>query len=49
MLCCDTLQFDDYSKYDTDMWEEEAKRQRHDTVFQQELKDAFALGQRLVA
>lgn len=49
LLCCDTLQFDDYSKYDTDMWDEEAKRRRHNTVFQQELRDAFTLGQRLVA
>lgn len=48
MLCCDTLQFDDYSKYDTDMWDEQAKRERHNTVFQQELKEAYALGQRLV-
>lgn len=48
LLCCDTLQFDDYSKYDTDMWDEQAKRQRHNTVFQQELKNAYALGQRLV-
>ena len=49
LLSCDTLQFDDYSKYDTDMWDEQAKRQRHETVFQQELQEAFALGQRLVS
>lgn len=47
LLSCDTLQFDDYSKYDTDMWDESAKRQRHATAFQQELKNAFALGERL--
>ncbi|MBQ9405330.1 MAG: flavodoxin family protein [Desulfovibrio sp.] len=49
LLSCDTLQFEDYSQYDTDMWDEQAKRQRHNTVFQQELKDARALGQRLVS
>lgn len=49
LLSCDTLQFDDYSKYDTDVWDEKAKRERHTTVFQQELKKAFALGERLVS
>ncbi len=49
LLSCDTLQFDDYSKYDTDMWDEQAKRRRHETVFQQELADAFALGRRLAS
>lgn len=49
LLSCDTLQFDDYSKYDTDMWDEAAKRERHETVFPQDLEKAFVLGQRLVS
>ena len=48
LFSCDTLQFDDYSKYDTDMFDSHAKQQRHETVFQQELQEAFNLGQRLV-
>ena len=48
-LSCDTLQFTDYSKYDTDMWDEKAKRGRHETVFPQELHKAWDLGSRLVS
>lgn len=49
LLSCDTLQFEDYSKYDTDMFDAKAKRERHETVFPQELKKAFDLGERLVS
>ena len=49
LLSCDTLQFDDYSKYDTDMWDEAAKRRRHETVFQEELRRARDMGRRLVS
>lgn len=49
MLSCSTLQFDDYSQYDTDMFDAEAKRERHATIFPQELLAAFALGARLVS
>ena len=48
-LSCDTLQFDDYSQYDTDMWDEAAKRRRHETVFQDELRRAREMGRRLVS
>ena len=48
LLSCDTLQFDDYSKYDTDMFDVNAKRERHATVFPQELENAFHLGECLV-
>ena len=48
-LSCDTLQFDDYSQYDTDMWDEAAKRRRHETVFQDELRRAREMGHRLVS
>jgi hypothetical protein len=46
-LSCDTLQFDDYSEYDTDMWDVSAKQKRHAEVFPQKLKDAYELGVRL--
>ena len=48
-LSCDTLQFDDYSQYDTDMWDEAAKRRRHETVFQDELRRAREMGRRRVS
>ncbi len=48
LVSCDTMQFDDYGKFDTDMWDAAAKRRRHDEVFPQELKKAFELGGRLV-
>lgn len=49
LLSCDTLQFDDYAKYDTDMFDANAKRERNANVFPQELQKAFALGERLVS
>jgi hypothetical protein len=47
-LCCDTRQFDDYSKYETDIWDVPAKLKRHKEVFPGELTRAFELGARLV-
>lgn len=47
LLSCDTLQFDDYSKYDTDLWDADAKRKRHEEIFPLELDEAYALGIRL--
>jgi multimeric flavodoxin WrbA len=47
LLSCDTLQFDDYSKYDTDMWDVQAKQKRHAEIFPQELKKAYRLGVKL--
>ena len=46
-LACDTLQFDDYSKYDPDMWDVPAKQKRHMESFPQELEKAYALGVKL--
>lgn len=46
-LCCDTRQFDDYSKYDADIWNASAKLKRHKEVFPQDLARAFKLGARL--
>jgi hypothetical protein len=47
-LCFDTLQFDDYSKYETDFFDVPSKLKRHKEVFPQELERAFAMGTRLV-
>ena len=44
MVCGDTLQVQDYSKYDWTMFDPEAKRVRHEKVFPDELRKAFALG-----
>ena len=48
LLSCDTLQFDDYSQYDTDIFDEAAKRKRNETVFPEELDAAFNMGINLV-
>ncbi len=48
MICGDTLQVDDYGKYDWTMFNPEAKRARHDEVFSKELKKAFDLGAEMV-
>lgn len=48
LLCsCDTLQFNDYSKYHAGMFNEEAKRAHHETQFPVDLQNAFELGKRL--
>ncbi len=42
-----TLQFDDYSLYVSDMFDTEEKLARHREVFPQDLEKSFRLGQRL--
>ena len=44
MVCGDTLQVDDYSKYNWTMFDPEAKRIRHEEMFPKDMKKAFALG-----
>ncbi len=44
----DTMQFDDYGKYLSTVWDPAAKRKRHEEVFPQDCAKAFALGERLV-
>ena len=44
----DTLQFDDYSKYDASMFDVEAKIKRHEEVFPIDLKRACELGRQMV-
>ena len=45
----DTLQFDDYSLYASEMFDGEAKKRRHETVFPEECRKAFDMGKRLAA
>ena len=44
MVSGDTLQVNDYSKYNWTMFDPEAKKVRHDTVFPKEIEKAFLLG-----
>ena len=48
MVCGDTLQVDDYSKYNWTMFDPEAKKARHEEVFPTEMKQAYALGAEMV-
>jgi multimeric flavodoxin WrbA len=43
----ETLQFKDYSKYVTDMFDVEAKQKRHKEVFPEDCKKAYEMGERL--
>jgi hypothetical protein len=46
-LCCyDTLQFDDYSKYEATRWDPEQKKARHRDVFPVDCQKAFEMGGR---
>ena len=48
MVCGNTLQVNDYGKYDWTMFDPEAKKSRHEEVFPQELEKAFSLGAEMV-
>ena len=48
LMCYDTLQFDDYSKYAARKFDEKAKRKRHEEIFPKDCERAFELGVRLV-
>lgn len=47
LLSCDTKQFDDYSKYEMELFDVAAKLRRHEEIFPHELQLAFELGQKL--
>ena len=47
LLCTDTLQFDDYSRYESEMFDREAKIKRHAEVFPEDCRRAFDLGVRV--
>lgn len=49
LISTDTLQVNDYDKYDWTMFDAKAKRTRHETVFQEEKQEAFSLGAKMVA
>lgn len=48
MVCGDTLQVKDYSKYNWTMFNPKAKKARHNEVFPNEMKKAFSLGTEMV-
>lgn len=49
LLCTDTYQFSDYSKYVSTSWDAEAKKKRREEVFPQDCRRAFKLGAKLTA
>ena len=48
MICGNTLQVNDYGKYDWTMFDPKAKKIRHETIFPQELEKAYSLGAEMV-
>ena len=48
LISSDTLQVKDYSRYNWTMFNPEAKKERHETVFPEDKKKAFALGAQMV-
>ncbi|HAF50854.1 MAG TPA: flavodoxin, partial [Synergistaceae bacterium] len=48
LMCYDTLQFDDYSKYAARRFDPVTKKRRHEEVFPKDCKRAYELGVRLV-
>lgn len=49
LISSDTLQVKDYSRYNWTMFNHEAKKERHETVFPEDKKKAFALGEQMVS
>ena len=49
LLSTDTLQYDNYNNFDSEAFDGEAKRKRHEEVFPEECQRAFDLGVRLVS
>ena len=48
LVCGDTLQVNDYSKYNWTMFDPDAKKKRHDEMFPCDRKKAFMLGTEMV-
>ena len=48
LYACDTYQFNDYSRYDINMFDEAKKREHRDKQFPIDLDNAYNLGRRLV-
>jgi multimeric flavodoxin WrbA len=49
LLSTDTLQFSDYDKYESGLFDKEAKTKRHEEVFPEDCKRAFELGIRMAS
>jgi multimeric flavodoxin WrbA len=49
LICTDTWQFDDYSKYDASMFDEHKKRKSRETLFPKDCERAYKIGKRLAA
>lgn len=49
MLSTDTLQYNNYEKYESEMFDTEAKVKRHAEVFPEDCKRAFELGVRMAS
>ena len=49
LISSDTLQVKDYSRYNWTMFNPEHKQERHETVFPEDKKKAFALGEQMVS
>ena len=44
LIVTDTLQFDDYSKYEASMFDEDAKKERNEKVFPKDCQKAYDIG-----
>lgn len=49
LISSDTLQVSDYSRYNWTMFDPEHKKERHETVFPEDQKKAFTLGEQMVS
>ena len=49
LISSDTLQVEDYSRYNWTMFNPAAKKERHETVFPEDKQKAFALGVQMVS
>ena len=49
LISSDTLQVKDYSRYNWTMFDPKHKKERHETVFPEDQKKAFALGAQMVS
>jgi multimeric flavodoxin WrbA len=49
LLSTDTLQYDDYDKYEAEIFDKDAKRERHAKVFPGDCRRAFELGVRMAS
>ena len=49
LISSDTLQVKDYSRYNWTMFDPEHKMERHETVFPEDMKKAYSLGEQMVS